>query len=254
VGAERQMYTERALWEYLLHNRREDNLTVEVSALDQSVVTFNDKNGDAITSTRAVTVSGDNARLTETRERFDSSGRHIGTDLLVFDRIYSNFTPPTIPQNRGALAVSSIPIAGAWALNAAASVAPQTSYDLRRYEDLGQGSLGYLRVTLDKDGAPGLSIAILKADAADPAQAFRLSHPFGTLASIYAWLNNGTVPPTGMTYRVIDAYTSEMLIGNIHTRTVVARDGMRLTETQKTLNNSGEQTGESILVYDRIAP
>jgi hypothetical protein len=42
--------------------------------------------------------------------------------------------------------------------------------------------------------------------------------------------------------------------GSTYSRIVVSRDGMTLTEVQKRLDNGGEQTGETTLVYERIAP
>ena len=64
------------------------------------------------------------------------------------------------------------------------------------------------------------------------------------------------------TYRAIDRYTSEMMVQESGLgagppyvlRLVVSRDGMTLTEVRKTLNDRGETTGETTLVYDRISP
>jgi hypothetical protein len=288
-GAKRPVYTEENLWTYL-HDQLQSKSTISLDAnrnpseLDKASFTL--AADGQITSTSAITVSPDNSKLMETRDQFDPQGRRVGTDVLVFDRIGSGSALLQKPsrQRTPPGSVSSNPLIGVWALNRDLSNPKQSAgMDLHRYDDLGRGGIGHLHITLDSnsDGAPAVfvSVAVLKSDAPEnPTQAFRLSRPFATLDIIYSFLATGELVPGAiapiLTYRAIDSYTSEMMmhsgslataisatntgrnppVRNVYSRISVSPDGMTLTEVQEELNNSGEPTRETTLVYERIAP
>lgn len=269
AGAPGPLYTDETFSRFLMNGTKAETA---------ASVLLRDRNSLAVTETAAgktarqsvLTVSTDGGTLTEVSDVLDGSG-NAEKKTLVFSKVTTTLDPARLPPAAQAASGSNPPatattggpfnpLIGTWSLNEGKStLKPEAgSVTLHRFIDLGRGAFAALWVRLTRAGIPSMEMAAVKFEGPDDLV---LALTIYTLPQMQIAIERESLPANAVAYKMLDARTVQITaksLANGKTSAITTRrfteDFMEFTETRQALDAQGKPAGETVTVYNKVAP